>query len=197
MSSFTSLIPDQLNIAKTCFSNLLPANSACFMPECYRTTCPLFPIRVIKTVRLRVPYIEALLKDPEISSRLKIVMLTRDPRGVMTSRSAMYWCENPGCSDPEIVCRDLDQDLEAAVRLKQQYPGNITTFTVVKFLKLVLVNNNFWTVAVAQVTQWWLAVPEIISSNPVIHKNMHKTRIQKNNICRVNLYRNNYCYETW
>ena len=93
------------------FSNLLPANSACFMPEFYRTVCPLFPIRLIKTVRLRVPFVEGLLQDPEISSNLKIVVLSRDPRGVMTSRSAMYWCENPHCSDPEFACKDLDEDL--------------------------------------------------------------------------------------
>jgi hypothetical protein len=73
------------------FSTLLPANSACFMPEFYRATCPLYPIRLIKTVRLRVPFIEDLIRDPEIGSNMKIVMLTRDPRGVMTSRSAMNW----------------------------------------------------------------------------------------------------------
>ena len=95
------------------------------MPEFYRAACPLFPIRLIKTVRLRVPYVEGLLQDPEISSNLRVVMLSRDPRGVMTSRSAVNWCENPHCSDPEFACKDLDNDLEAAARLKRLYPGEI------------------------------------------------------------------------
>ncbi len=112
------------------FRTLLPANSACFMPEFYHATCPLFPIRLIKTVRLRVPYIEDLLKDPEIGPNLKVIMLVRDPRGVMRSRSAMTWCENPQCSNPEFVCNDLLEDLEAAARLKALYPGSYAKLCV-------------------------------------------------------------------
>jgi hypothetical protein len=33
-------------------------------------------------------------------------------------------CENPQCSNPEFACKDLDEDLEAAARLKALYPGN-------------------------------------------------------------------------
>jgi hypothetical protein len=90
---------------------------------CCSKYCSDIGPRLIKTVRLRVPFVEDLLKDADISSNLRIVMLTRDPRGVMTSRSSMYWCENPHCSDPEFACKDLDDDLEAAVRLKNKYPG--------------------------------------------------------------------------
>ena len=35
-----------------------------------------------------------------------------------------FRCENPHCSNPEIACNDLDRDLEAAAKLKAQYPGN-------------------------------------------------------------------------
>jgi hypothetical protein len=35
----------------------------------------------------------------------------------------MNWCENPHCSDPSYACKDLDEDLEAAGKLKALYPG--------------------------------------------------------------------------
>ena len=54
------------------------------MPELVKKTCNLFPIRLIKTVRLRVRFVEPLLTDPDLA--LKIIVLVRDPRGVMRSR---------------------------------------------------------------------------------------------------------------
>ena len=69
----------------------MPDNSTCFIPEFYSATCSLFPIRVIKTVRLRVSVVEDLLRDPDIGSNLKVVMLVRDPRGLMNSRATLTW----------------------------------------------------------------------------------------------------------
>ncbi len=59
-------------IWKSCAS-LLPSSVACFMPEYFKLVCPLFPIRLIKTVRLRVQSIETLLKEADLS--LKVVVL--------------------------------------------------------------------------------------------------------------------------
>ena len=103
--------------------NLLMASSACFMPELYFKTCPIFPIRVIKTVRMRVAETEKLLLDSELKETLKIVVLVRDPRGVMNSRSSMDWCKLKTCSDPYTVCKDLTADVLAALELKKRYPG--------------------------------------------------------------------------
>jgi len=105
--------------------NLLMAGSACFMPELYLKTCPIFPIRVIKTVRLRVQETEKLLLDPQLGKTLKIVVLVRDPRGVMNSRSSMDWCKLRTCSDPLTVCKDLQSDVLAAFELKKKYPDHI------------------------------------------------------------------------
>ena len=107
--------------------NLLMAGSACFMPELYLKTCPIFPIRVIKTVRLRVQETEKLLLDPQLGKTLKVVVLVRDPRGVMNSRSSMDWCKLQTCSDPFTVCKDLQSDVLAAFQLKKKYPGGSTT----------------------------------------------------------------------
>ena len=103
--------------------NLLMASAACFMPELYFKTCPIFPIRVIKTVRMRVAETENLLLDSELKETLKIVVLVRDPRGVMNSRSSMDWCRQKTCSDAYTVCKDLTADIIAALHLKKKYPG--------------------------------------------------------------------------
>ena len=105
--------------------SLLMAGSACFMPELYHKTCPLFPIRVVKTVRLRVKAAEKLLNDPELGQTLKIVILVRDPRGVMNSRATMDWCKWPQCNDPRTVCQNLEEDVLAAYEIKKKFPGNI------------------------------------------------------------------------
>ena len=57
----------------------------CFDPGLVKKFCKMFPIRMIKTVRLRVKYLEELLEHPIL--KLKVIILIRDPRGVMRSRS--------------------------------------------------------------------------------------------------------------
>jgi hypothetical protein len=40
--------------------------------------------------RVRMPEVETLIRDPEVGPNLKILMLARDPRGVLMSRSGLY-----------------------------------------------------------------------------------------------------------
>ena len=103
--------------------NILQNETACFMPELYLQACPTFPIRLVKTVRLRVEQINRLLLDPELGEKLKVVVLVRDPRGVMNSRLSMEWCKDRLCSDPITVCKNLQSDVLAAIRLKKKFPG--------------------------------------------------------------------------
>jgi hypothetical protein len=37
-----------------------------------------------------MPEVETLIRDPEVGPNLKILMLARDPRGVLMSRSGLY-----------------------------------------------------------------------------------------------------------
>ena len=60
----------------------------CFDSDLVKKICKMFPIRIIKTVRLRVKYLEELLQHPIL--RLKVIVLIRDPRGVMRSRSQCW-----------------------------------------------------------------------------------------------------------
>ena len=54
------------------------------MPDYLNAVTALYPIKLMKTVRLRVSDTEQLLLDPELN--LKVVVLVRDPRGVYASR---------------------------------------------------------------------------------------------------------------
>jgi len=106
--------------------NLLPKNAMCFMPDYLNHVCPLFPIKLIKTVRLRVRKIEKLLGDPAMD--LKVIVLVRDPRGVYNSRNTgpvKNWCKNDLCANPVTGCQDLNNDIQAAFSLESRYPGSV------------------------------------------------------------------------
>lgn len=116
------LLKHNFRIWNSC-STLLPSSVACFMPELMKKSCNLFPIRLIKTVRLRVRFIEELLQQPDLN--LKVIVLVRDPRGVMRSRSHMNWCDQPTCANSSRVCEDLDSDIENSWNLGKKYGNRI------------------------------------------------------------------------
>ncbi|TRY73019.1 hypothetical protein TCAL_14057, partial [Tigriopus californicus] len=103
---------------------LLPNGAACQMPEFYQAVCPLFPLQLMKTVRLRVEYTAELLADPELPN-LKVIALIRDPRGTMNSRSRLKWCVNIHCDNVVKLCDELDQDITVAYNLREKYPGRV------------------------------------------------------------------------
>lgn len=108
---------------KSCTS-LLPSNVACFMPEFLNRVCPLFPTRLIKTVRLRMTLVEELLRDADLS--LKVIFLVRDPRGVMNSRDSMDWCsDSSACGSVDVMCKDLFSDVRYANELNEKYPNRL------------------------------------------------------------------------
>jgi hypothetical protein len=70
----------------------------CFDPNYHQKVCPLFPNRLVKTVRLRARQTRTLLEDSEM--KLKVIVLVRDPRASRLSRSKLGWCTNiPMCYD--------------------------------------------------------------------------------------------------
>jgi len=106
--------------------SLLPHSAMCFMPDYLQHVCPLFPIKLIKTVRLRVRKVEKLLQDPAMD--LKVIVLVRDPRGVYNSRNTgpvKSWCKNDLCANPVTGCQDLNNDIQSAFSLESRYPGSV------------------------------------------------------------------------
>jgi len=108
-------------------SNLLPQETMCFMPDYLRAVCPLYPIKLIKTVQLRVSSARELLESADMN--LKIVVLVRDPRGVFSSRSqgaTASWCNSQkDCASPEVGCKHVLLDIQSARGLEADFPGRV------------------------------------------------------------------------
>jgi len=104
----------------------LPNDIMCLMPDYLNHVCPRFPIKLIKTVRLRVKNVEELIQDSSMD--LKVIFLVRDPRGVYNSRSSgaiSGWCNQDVCANPVVGCQDLNSDIKAAFDLETRYPGSV------------------------------------------------------------------------
>lgn len=102
--------------------NQLPDASLCFSPEYLQTVCPLYPVKLIKTVRMPVKFAEPLLEMTSLN--LKILILTRDPRGTYNSRSSLRWC-GQFCSNITFGCDNLLNDVMTAQQLRLRFPGRI------------------------------------------------------------------------
>ncbi|XP_031777132.1 carbohydrate sulfotransferase 4 isoform X2 [Nasonia vitripennis] len=96
--------------------------------------CKLFPFQSMKIVRLRLQPMEKFLQQNELG--IRIVLLIRDPRGVLQSRKHREWCPSePDCFDPTTLCNDMISDYNAAVRFSKRYPN---TFKVIRYEDLSL-----------------------------------------------------------
>ncbi|XP_055589934.1 carbohydrate sulfotransferase 5-like [Uranotaenia lowii] len=97
----------------------------CLDPKLMEPFCKLFPVQNMKIVRLRASLLTPLLEDTSLN--LRIILLIRDPRGILGSRKHVSWCDNhPDCYYPPIVCNDLLQNYNAAVELKRRFPSRFT-----------------------------------------------------------------------
>ena len=109
----------------SCSSFKKPKENICFSREYLNKVCPQYPIRLIKTVRMRIKETEELIRS---LPNLKIIVLVRDPRAVFNSRwsdAISKWCKSEHCSDPETSCRDLEEDLIHTKRLMEAYSDKI------------------------------------------------------------------------
>ena len=78
---------------------------SCKVPEVYKSACQIFPIHLIKTIRLPFEEANTILMDPEIGNKLKIIFLLRDPRGVHQSvESIVNWCNECSVSNNIYLC---------------------------------------------------------------------------------------------
>ena len=97
----------------------------CLSQQFLSQACSQFPVRLIKTVRLRVEAARSLLSR---YPALQAVLLVRDPRAVFASRrgeAVATWCRAAHCSDPATSCADLQADTLAARALADQFPGRV------------------------------------------------------------------------
>ncbi|CAH1634967.1 unnamed protein product [Spodoptera littoralis] len=96
--------------------------------------CKLFPFQSMKLVRLRLRLVDEILNDKELN--VKVILLMRDPRGLMQSRRHRRFCElSSDCWEPSLVCADMLSDYVAARSIMQRYPGRLL---VIRFEDLAL-----------------------------------------------------------
>nr|XP_045622347.1 carbohydrate sulfotransferase 3-like [Procambarus clarkii] len=88
----------------------------CFHPKKLNEACRKEPIRLVKTIRMRVASLPPLLDDA--ASKLKVIHLVRDPRGSLISYQKLKWH-----ALPEVSCNYINHDLRNGTNLLKQYPG--------------------------------------------------------------------------
>ncbi|KAF9408164.1 hypothetical protein HW555_012058 [Spodoptera exigua] len=67
------------------------SNDLCFNADFISRMCKLFPFQSMKLVRLRLSLVDEILNDNELNVR--VILLMRDPRGLMQSRRHRRFCE--------------------------------------------------------------------------------------------------------
>ena len=95
------------------------------MMNMYHSICPLFPIHLTKTILFPVNETEILLQDSVISRALKVIILFRDPRGILNSLiRSVDWEMGNRNNMVDKMCQKMKSDALAAANLKINYPGS-------------------------------------------------------------------------
>lgn len=73
---------------------------------------------------------------------IRLVLLIRDPRGILQSRKHREWCPTkPDCSDPALVCADMVSDFSAAVQLIKKYPYTFRYAFLLQSVSCILIDD--------------------------------------------------------
>ena len=117
-------------------------HDTCFDPNLHSNLCNNSSMNMIKTVRLRISSVKALL---ESYPRLKIIVLVRDPRAVLNSRWTGFtgWCGGkPHCKEVSSFCNEFTNDISGTVNLINEGTQNIK---IVRYEDLVSNRTNIVT----------------------------------------------------
>ena len=61
-----------------------------------------------------------------LDRNIKIILLSRDPRGVYNSRRKLLWCQqNKDCSDIESFCNFMDSDYKSFKSMVKEFPDQL------------------------------------------------------------------------
>lgn len=124
-SNFKNVMRQNVPLWQTCKANRSLCSDANYVNE----FCTKSRYFVTKLVRLLAKDAETLLTDSE--SNIKILLLIRDPRGIMLSRRQQDWChDNSDCISVSNLCKDMENDFKSATILAKKYPQR---FKVVRY----------------------------------------------------------------
>lgn len=90
-------------------------NQLCATPEKVRSLCRQYPVRVVKTIRSHMVWMQPLLDDPTIN--VKVIHLVRDPRGSIISAWKLNFP-----TTTETDCTRLQDDVTVGRKLAILYP---------------------------------------------------------------------------
>lgn len=91
------------------------SHKSCLTGEVINSRCKKKSVRVVKTIRTRVAWLQAILHDPEVN--MKVIQLVRDPRAAIISGWDRGWNLTA-----ERACGWLAEDLHNGLELKIMYP---------------------------------------------------------------------------
>lgn len=96
------------------FLVLRTCHHECYEEEHARHQCLRHPIRVVKTIRTRVAWLQPLFTDPAVN--LKVIHLVRDPRASLISAWRLNWTITA-----RDACTRIDQDMAAGRTFTKLY----------------------------------------------------------------------------
>lgn len=101
----------------------LHRRSSCFDPYFISEVCKLSIFNLIKTIRIELNDTYDLLQHPPEGMNLKVIHLTRDPRGICSSRQK---AENDYdlMKDIPQLCKRMMSDFEASQFFQRQFSNN-------------------------------------------------------------------------
>lgn len=95
----------------------LQRTDSCFNPEFASKVCKLSVLNLIKTIRINLSHAKELLDHPPQGTRVKVVHLVRDPRGMYASRMRV----EPQSVSMQTMCRDLLKDYHTSLILRSNH----------------------------------------------------------------------------
>lgn len=105
--------------ARSCLGMTEEKKQACLNAMDLRERCRSAPLVVVKVIRARLAWMMKFLEDPQLN--LKVIHLTRDPRGSINAITRFGWNGNP-----HLRCSDLQDDMEIYEKLRQVFPRTVT-----------------------------------------------------------------------
>lgn len=116
-----TLFGKYMNVCKQ--TSLMKINARCYSTRFHTEMCLKSNLRLIKTVRLKMEHIGFLMDQYK---SLKVLLLMRDPRSILSSRLSNSWCgKKPDCENVSVLCQEMDQDLIHAQKYSQMYPKRV------------------------------------------------------------------------
>lgn len=102
--------------ARRCLSD--KNKEACIKDMKLRQLCKKARAVIVKVIRARLSMVYNLLQDPRFN--LKVIHLTRDPRGSLTSIARFGWN-----ADPRLRCNELHDDMKVYEEMRQAFPAAV------------------------------------------------------------------------